>query len=132
MRSGRTLSAMLIIAALALFSVASFAEGPQQPSPEEMQKMMEQWQKISTPGAPHAALAKMAGNWTYKMKMWMDPKAPPSESEGTSKGTMLLDGRYLQTDNQGNMMGMPFHGIGTMGYDRGRADPQHLARGAAQ
>ena len=46
----------------------------------DMQAMMEVYTKLATPGAPHKALARMAGTWNAKMKSWMEPDKPPMES----------------------------------------------------
>ena len=81
------------------------------------QETMEVYQKIATPGAPHKLLSNMAGSWRTRTKMWMEPGKPPMESEGSSKQTMLLGGRYLQQEFTGDMMGALFTGIGVQGYD---------------
>ena len=39
------------------------------------------------------------------------------ESAGTAEMKMLLDGRFLQQEFTGDMMGQPFSGIGIDGYD---------------
>ncbi len=83
----------------------------------DMETMMEVYQKLGTPGAPHKLLAGMAGVWTTKSKGWMEPDKPPMESEGTCEQKMLLGGRYLQQEYSGDMMGAPFSGIGIIGYD---------------
>lgn len=83
----------------------------------DMEKVMEVYTKLGTPGAPHKKLAGMAGSWITKIKSWMKPEEPPVESMGTSEHKMVLDGRFLQQDFSGLMMGTPFKGIGLMGYD---------------
>jgi hypothetical protein len=105
-----------VLPALCLIIACSFAmaEGPSQ---EEMQKMMEMYAKLATPGEPHKQMASMAGTWTTKTKSWMDPSQPPMESTGTCEQKVLLDGRFLQQDCTGDMMGQKFTGIGLMGYD---------------
>ncbi|MGH7220412.1 MAG: DUF1579 domain-containing protein [Nitrospiraceae bacterium] len=80
------------------------------------QAMMEEYQKLATPGEPHKLFATLAGSWTTKTKEWM-VGGPPSESTGSVEMKMLLDGRFLQQDFSGNMMGQPYSGIGTTGYD---------------
>ncbi|GJL56196.1 MAG: hypothetical protein NPIRA02_33280 [Nitrospirales bacterium] len=79
--------------------------------------MMEMYQKLATPGEPHALFASLAGNWTTTMKTWMEPGKPPMESTGTAKMTMLLDGRFLQQEFTGEMMGQPYSGVGIDAYD---------------
>lgn len=83
----------------------------------DMQAVMDVYKKVATPGEAHKHLAGMAGSWETKTKSWMDPKAPPMESTGTCEQKMLLDGRFLQQECTGEMMGQPFTGIGVTGYD---------------
>ncbi len=83
----------------------------------DMQAMMEAYQKASIPSAPHQQLVSLQGNWTTRTKEWMDPNRPPRESTGTCDMKMLLGGRFLQQECRGTMMGHPFTGIGTTGYD---------------
>ena len=82
-----------------------------------MQAMMEVYQRLATPGEPHKSLARMAGSWSVKCKSWMEPNKPPMESTGTCEQKMILDGRYLQQEFTGEMMGSPFTGLGIIGYD---------------
>lgn len=42
------------------------------------------------------------------------------ESTGTAEMKMLLDGRFLYQEFNGQMMGQPFNGIGIDGYDNMR------------
>ena len=50
-------------------------------------------------------------------KEWMEPGKPPTEAAGSVEMKMLLDGRFLQQDFTGEMMGQPYTGIGITGYD---------------
>jgi hypothetical protein len=84
---------------------------------KDMQAMMEVYNKLGTPGAPHRVLARMAGSWNTKTKSWMEPNKPPMESTGTCEQKMLLGGRFLQQEFTGDMMGSTFTGIGVTGYD---------------
>ena len=83
----------------------------------DMQVMMDVYKKLGTPGAPHKLLASMAGSWITKTKAWMEPDKPPMEDTGTCEQKMLLDGRYLQQEYSGKMMGSAFKGINVIGYD---------------
>lgn len=71
------------------------------------------------PGEAHAELEKLAGTWNAMSTTWMAPGAEPQESEGTVVRKMLLGGRVLQEHFHGDIMGMPFEGIGLRGYDSG-------------
>src|SRR5688572_10104353 len=76
------------------------------PGAAEMEAMM----KAMSPGEPHKKLAKLAGDFTYTSKMWMDPSQAPATSSGTMHGDMILGGRYVRAVWKGDVMGMPFEG----------------------
>lgn len=80
-----------------------------------MKTMME----VSTPGPEHAMLAKSNGDWKAETTMWISPDAPPTVSTGMVNNKMIMGGRYQQMSFKGNMMGAPFEGTGTTGYDKG-------------
>lgn len=79
--------------------------------------MMEVYTKLATPGEQHKQLASLAGSWTTKTKEWMEPNKPPVESTGSAEMKMLLDGRFLQQEITGQMMGQPYSGIEITAYD---------------
>jgi hypothetical protein len=83
----------------------------------DMEKAMEVYQRVGTPGEQHKQLARLAGSWTTKTKAWMEPDKPPMEGTGTCEQTMILGGRYLEQKYTGEMMGNPFEGINLIGYD---------------
>jgi hypothetical protein len=111
----RSFAAALSLLALTVPAMAQDKpkEGAHGMDPAAMEAMM----KAMSPGEPHKLLSRYAGDWTFTNKMWMDPSQPPAESSGTMHGEMILDGRYAQLSWKGNMMGMPFEGRGTHGYD---------------
>lgn len=78
---------------------------------------MKAWMEYSTPGESHKALAKSDGSWSGDVSMWPSMDAPPMTSKATMTNKMILGGRYQQSTFSGNFMGMPFEGVGTMGYD---------------
>jgi len=96
------------LAVAVLLSTAALAQ-----SPEEM----EAWQRAMTPGAPHADLAQQAGAWKYVLRIWSEPGVEPLVLEGVSTKTMIMGGRYLQEELNGEFMGQPFTGFGITGYD---------------
>lgn len=91
----------------------------QQEGKMDTQEMMEIYAELATPGEHHKRLAKMVGSWDAKIKSWMEPDEPPTESIGTSEQKMILDGRFLLQEFHGEMMGSPFNGLGISGYDNG-------------
>ncbi len=96
-----------------------------QPSESDMMAMM---MELAKPGENHKLLARAVGTWTYTVKMWMtpDPKAPPSESSGSSVTREIMGGRYFISEHTGKMQmpgtdgkmkDMEFKGMATEGYD---------------
>jgi hypothetical protein len=94
-----------------------------QPSEAEMMKQMMELAKLND---NHKVLDSTAGTYSYVVKMWMDPKANPSESTGTATRKSIMDGRYVTGDYSGSfkvpgadskMKDMNFHGMSLDGYD---------------
>ena len=92
------------------------------PSADEMKMMME----LAKLNENHKMLADTAGNWSYVVKMWMDPKGQPTESKGTVVRKAVMDGRYVTGDYSGNfkmpgadgkMKDMAFKGMSMDAYD---------------
>jgi hypothetical protein len=81
---------------------------------KEMQKKME---AAGAPGPAHKALDAMVGNWKAEVKCWMEPGGSPEVSQGTAKTSWILNGRFLEEEFRGEMMGKPFTGRSLMGYD---------------
>lgn len=102
---------------LVLAASVAMAKDKKHEKQMDPQATMEMYQKLATPGEPHKLFATLAGSWTTTTKEWMEPGKPPTESTGTVEMKMLLDGRFLQQDFSGHMMGQSYSGIGTTGYD---------------
>jgi hypothetical protein len=88
--------------------------------PMDSATKMKNWQAYMTPGDMHKMMATWDGTWNSEISLWEKPGAPPQKSTGTAVNKMVLGGRYQETVNTGNMMGMPFEGHGTLGYDNTR------------
>jgi hypothetical protein len=108
-----------VLAVLTGVAAAALAQDQSKPAapPMDEKAAMDAMVKASTPGEPHKKLAMMAGTFDTKVKMWMQPGAPPQESSGTSENKMILGGRYLEQHFSGTMMGQPFAGQGMTAYD---------------
>ena len=102
---------------LVMSACSGMAEHKHKHQEMDMQAMMVTWQKLAIPGEPHEQLASMAGSWTTQAKEWMEPGKPPVESTGTAEMEMLMGGRFLQQNFNGNMMGQPYSGMGITAYD---------------
>lgn len=112
----RTLaSALLPLSLFAALPVLA-QDAPPKMSPEEA-AMMQAYQEAGTPGAPHAALAKMAGTYALSIRSWHAPGAPPTVEAGTATRSMVLGGRVMVEEVESQMHGQPFTGHGMHGYD---------------
>jgi len=78
---------------------------------------MKKWMEYMTPGTSHQAFAKMVGNWKAIVTMYDAQSGEQNKSEGTATYEMILGGRYLKSTFKGNMMGMPFEGMGLDAFD---------------
>jgi hypothetical protein len=78
------------------------------------------WMEYSTPGDVHKMMAKSDGQWKGDVTWWMAPGQQPMHSTTTSTNTMIMGGRYQQSIDKGDMMGMPFEGMNILGYDNAK------------
>jgi Protein of unknown function (DUF1579) len=91
-----------------------------QENKEEQAAAQQKWMEYMTPSANHKMMTKSIGEWTTSMQMWAAPGAEPMKSEGNCKSEMILGGRYMQSKYSGTVMGMPFEGISTDGFDNAK------------
>lgn len=83
----------------------------------EKEEMMKRMQAAATPGPAHQALNALVGNWKAEVKCWMEPGGPAEVSQATAKATWKFNGRFLEEEFHGQMMGKPFSGMSLMGFD---------------
>jgi hypothetical protein len=93
----------LVLALFALAAPAVAQEGPPLPKP----------------GPEHEVLKNDVGTWDATVEITPAPGAPPMVSKGVETST-LLGGLWLVTDFKSDMMGQPFMGHGTTGWDSGK------------
>lgn len=105
---------LFLLAALAISTTATLRA--QEASDAEMKAMI----AYGTPGEMHKMLARDNGAWREQVTMWMKPGAEPQTFAASVQTEMLMDGRYQQQTHDGEMMGMPFRGVSTTGYDNAR------------
>lgn len=104
---------------LALVLLAAVLPAAAQQSQEELDAMMQEYmEKYATPGEHHKHLEMLAGKWSTTSQFWPLPGAPMMESTGKAEHKMVLGGRYLQTNYEGEFAGAPFAGTGMVAYDR--------------
>ncbi len=114
-----TLPSFLAGAVLASLLVPAFSAGFAQEAgtpPIDMAAMMAQAQKYTNPGPHHEQLKRWLGEWDAEVTLFMGGKAT-EPTKGTSKSEWLMEGRWLKSDFEGSMMGMPMRIVSIMGYD---------------
>ena len=80
------------------------------------------WMDYATPGAMHKMMADWCGEWKGESSMWMSPDSAAITGSSSMSTKMIFDGRYQEGTYEGNMMGMPFQGKMTMGYDNAKKE----------
>jgi hypothetical protein len=65
----------------------------------------------------HKFLHKDVGTWDATMKIFPMEGAEPVESKGSETNELLEGGMWLVSRFKGEIFGMPFSGMGTVGYD---------------
>ena len=100
-------------------AAAGAADAKQKPAASgeaPLDPMMAEMMKLATPGPMHEFLKQFVGSWKCVTKSWMGP-GEPTVSEGTEADALILGGRFLQSKFSGNFAGMPFEGMGLLGYN---------------
>jgi len=119
------LSAVLAVPALGQEKQASKPEAGSEKKPSAAE-MMARMMEFAKPGENHKHLQELVGTWSYAVKWWMSPDAPPMESTGTTVSRSVMDGRYVISEHTGSMqmpgdngkmMDMAFKGMAVEGYD---------------
>ncbi len=105
-----------IIKTFVFFTMLAFSVQATAQTEEEMKKMMEN----GSPSEMHKMLAHSDGEWKEDITFWMAPGAPEAKMKASCVNKMILGGRYQESKHTGDMMGMPFEGIGTLAYDNAR------------
>lgn len=92
-------------------------EEPVAEVPLDSAAQMKAWQEYATPGNPHKILADEVGTWNCDMTFWSDANAKPEKETSVAEIKMILGGRFQEATYKGTMMGQPFEGKGTVGYN---------------
>jgi hypothetical protein len=83
--------------------------------------MMKAWMDFATPGAMHKWMEKTNGTWEGEVNQWgIDPTAPPMKEKAVNVQSSAIGGRYVTGKYVSKMMGQPFEGMSTMGYDNAK------------
>ncbi|HET6204629.1 MAG TPA: DUF1579 family protein [Planctomycetota bacterium] len=116
-RTALALCLALLPSALVAGGAPTVQEKEKKPSmPPDMQEQMRRWTEACTPNENHKKLADWIGKWDTKTTM-TGMGAEPMVSTGTAEARWLLEGRWLQEEWTGEIMGKKTRGFVTMGYD---------------
>jgi hypothetical protein len=88
------------IATLVLASFALAQDPPAMPKPVKEHEWLQQW----------------VGEWEGEAEMMSAPDQPPTKNKGT-ESARSLGGFWILSEVKADMMGMPFTGVMTVGYD---------------
>lgn len=96
------------------------SEPPAAPKPEKPGDVF----PPGMPGMPglspqHEMLKQFDGKWNGKVEIFA-PGQGGEPMQGTMTCTLVLGGRFAQQAWKGNFMGLPFEGLGFLGYDTGK------------
>ncbi len=72
--------------------------------------------QMPAPSKEHAWLQQFVGEWEYSAELLMGEGMPAMQSKGTET-VRAIGGFWIIGENKGDMMGMPFTGVTTLGYD---------------
>jgi hypothetical protein len=95
---------------LLALAVAPVARGAEQPgkAPDNA--------TASAADAQHVQLAKLAGRWQVRQRLWPRPGQAPQVDAGVATFTPVLGGRHLRQELRIDSR-PPFQGLGYIGYD---------------
>ncbi|MEZ5966866.1 MAG: DUF1579 domain-containing protein [Planctomycetota bacterium] len=78
--------------------------------------MTKETPEFAKPTAEHEWIMSHLGRWIVDCSFYMDPAQPPMKVEATD--TVEAHGQFFTIAKfQANMMGTPFAGVATLGYD---------------
>ena len=64
----------------------------------------------------HIWLQQFVGEWESESEVFMEPGKPPMKFKGTESSRMI-GAFWVVAEGKGDMMGMPFTSLLTLGYD---------------
>ena len=75
------------------------------------------WTEYMTPSNIHTLISQYSGDFKMEISMSMGENKEPSVISVNSKHIMLLGGRFLEMKQEGNMMGMDYESLLTLGFN---------------
>lgn len=93
------------------------AQQPAVPSQEDMAAMLAQAERFTAPGPEHAFLGLLVGEWDVESRFTMMGANAPAQP-GKAVTRWKIEGRVIESEYEGQLMGMPLEQFSIMGYDR--------------
>lgn len=112
----RQIAAVAIVVVMAITVSVSAQQAA--PSPDSLQKLMATYMELAQPGPEHQLLNDMAGKWNMELTMWPQPGGEPMKSNLTGESSLILGGRFLQSNSKGKIFGMDSETMQILGFDR--------------
>jgi Protein of unknown function (DUF1579) len=72
--------------------------------------------EVSLANGAHARLARLAGNWEGRFRLWFEPGKLAEESVQRGRIRVLLGGRILLHEYTGHCNGEPFEGVALIAH----------------
>ncbi len=117
----KTFAAGVLVGGSLFLSYGVISQDNGAPSHEEL---MQQLEKLATPGPQHAQLVKAVGKWNQTMKHWEPGMSEPQVSEGSAEYKSILGGRFvvesIKTTMDWGAGPKPFEGFGIHGFDNAK------------
>ena len=111
---------LLLAATAALAATVLLAARPTQDAqdgkPDPM-AMFGDAAKYLTPNENHQWLGQFIGEWDATSRIWMMPGQAPMESKGKASVRWLVEGRWIISESDMTMFGMPVKTTAILGYD---------------
>lgn len=97
-------------------SPAAAAATPPPPPQLDSATKANNWKDYTTVGDVHKMMASWDGTWNAEMTM-TTPDGQSHKAQGKQVNKTIMNGLYQISTYTSNLMGMPFEGRGTFGYD---------------
>jgi hypothetical protein len=109
--------AALLLAATLSAQETKKAEPKKAPAAKKAEAPAQAAMPMVKPGPEHELLKKDVGTWDATVENLMPPPGAPASTSKGVETNKLIGGLWLVTDFKSQMMGQPFEGHGTTGYD---------------
>lgn len=120
--------AVALVAATVVVTTAMIAPQDEKPGGGEMtqDEQMKAWITANQPNDHHKKLQEMVGEWSAENTHYNPDGSVMSKTSDSAVNKSILGGRYILQHYSGDFGGMPFEGVGMMGFDNGKNEFVHV------